>query len=151
MKKIAIIISILLVLGVGGLVVMPHSSLGEITEPVTNTSNSSVESKIPTTSAPRETTKPQIAATIPLSAPANTTKYYTTTDVAAHASTQSCWSIVNGKVYDLTSWISRHPGGTSAIKRMCGVDGSRDFNDQHDGQARPEQELASFYIGTLKK
>lgn len=82
---------------------------------------------------------------------ADTTKYYTAAEVALHTSTQNCWSIVNGKVYDLTSWISRHPGGSGAIKQMCGIDGSAGFNGQHGGQGRPEQELASFYIGVLKK
>lgn len=76
--------------------------------------------------------------------------YYTLAEVGIHTNTQSCWSIVSGKVYDLTSWINKHLGGASAIKRLCGVDGSEDFNGQHGGQSRPEQELAAFFIGVLK-
>lgn len=75
---------------------------------------------------------------------------YTMAEVKAHNSSASCWTIVNGSVYDVTSWITKHPGGAGAIKGMCGVDGSAAFNGQHGGQARPASELASFKIGVLK-
>jgi cytochrome b involved in lipid metabolism len=74
---------------------------------------------------------------------------FTLAQVATHHSASSCWSAINGKVYNLTSWISQHPGGTGAILSLCGIDGSAAFNGQHGGQARPASELASFYIGTL--
>lgn len=74
---------------------------------------------------------------------------YTMADVAAHDSAASCYAAVGGSVYDLTSWISRHPGGERAILSLCGTDGTAAFTAQHGGQARPEQTLASFKIGTL--
>ncbi|MEI7709620.1 MAG: cytochrome b5 domain-containing protein [bacterium] len=46
--------------------------------------------------------------------------------------------------------MSAHPGGSQAILYLCGIDGTKAFNDQHGGQARPERELASFVIGKLK-
>jgi len=54
-------------------------------------------------------------------------------------------------VYDLTKWIARHPGGQREILAICGRDGSSAFNGQHGGDARPEQLLAGFEIGTLVK
>lgn len=74
---------------------------------------------------------------------------YTLADVAGHATQASCWTAINGKVYDVTSWISKHPGGARAILGLCGKDGSSAFNGQHGGQARPASELATFIIGTL--
>lgn len=74
---------------------------------------------------------------------------YTLADVAKHADANSCWSAVNGKVYDLTKWINQHPGGPRRILAMCGKDASDAFIGQHGGQARPEKELAGFEIGTL--
>lgn len=79
----------------------------------------------------------------------STTGSYTLADVAKHADANSCWSAVNGKVYDLTKWINQHPGGPKRILAMCGKDASDAFNGQHGGQARPEKELAGFEIGTL--
>lgn len=66
--------------------------------------------------------------------------------VAAHATRESCWSLINGNVYDLTSWIPQHPGGEQAILQLCGADGSAKFNGQHGGSARQEAILAGFKI-----
>jgi hypothetical protein len=35
-------------------------------------------------------------------------------------SKNACWSIIDGKVYDLTRWIGSHPGGESYILFICG-------------------------------
>ncbi len=79
----------------------------------------------------------------------NAPKSYTLAQVAQHNNASSCWSAINGKVYDLTSWINLHPGGQQAILSICGIDGSTAFNDQHGGQRRPANELSGFAIGTL--
>jgi cytochrome b involved in lipid metabolism len=89
----------------------------------------------------------QIITTAASSTPAQTS--FTLADVAAHGNASSCWSAINGKVYNLTSWISQHPGGPEHILSICGTDGSSAFNAQHGTQARPASELAGFYIGTL--
>lgn len=75
---------------------------------------------------------------------------YTLAEVSNHQTGASCWSVVNGSVYDLTSWIASHPGGEGAILGMCGTDASNAFNQQHSGQSRPERFLESFKIGVLK-
>ncbi len=75
---------------------------------------------------------------------------YSLAEVAAHATVASCWSAINGGVYDLTGWIKNHPGGQQAIVGICGKDGSAAFNGQHGGQAQPMSALASFKIGVLK-
>lgn len=74
---------------------------------------------------------------------------YAMADVATHNTAQSCWSVVSGGVYDLSAWISQHPGGPGVIKAMCGTDATSAFLGQHSGQRRPTSELASFKIGTL--
>ncbi len=76
-------------------------------------------------------------------------KKYTAAQVAQHSTAKSCWTSINGKVYDLTSWIARHPGGSGAIMSVCGRDGSAAFNGQHRGQGRPAAMLQAFRIGKL--
>lgn len=71
---------------------------------------------------------------------------YSVAAVATHNSPSDCWSIINGKVYNLTSWISKHPGGPEHIEAICGIDGSSAFNAQHGGQSKPESILQSFYL-----
>lgn len=79
----------------------------------------------------------------------NATATLTMDDVAQHASSGDCWSVVNGTVYDLTSWISQHPGGSGSIESMCGIDATDAFGAQHSGQRTPEKVLAGFEVGPL--
>lgn len=76
---------------------------------------------------------------------------YTMADVRANSSARSCWSAINGNVYDLTRWINSHPGGAGAIQSLCGIDGSAAFAGQHSGQAKPESRLAGYLLGPLVK
>lgn len=75
---------------------------------------------------------------------------YTLAQVAAHNSDTSCWTAIDGEVYDLTPFIDLHPGGFEAILSLCGIDGSAAFDNQHGGQSRPANELAGLQIGTLR-
>ncbi|MBU6310484.1 hypothetical protein KGO06_00925 [Patescibacteria group bacterium] len=70
-------------------------------------------------------------------------------EVARHADRSSCWSSINGFVYDLTSWIDRHPGGASRIVSICGKDGSAAFGRAHGMQENAEAALSQFKIGNL--
>jgi len=79
----------------------------------------------------------------------NQTSGITLSEVAKHNSRTSCWSAINGSVYDLTSWIPNHPGGEQNILKICGLDGSTTYNAQHGGQAKPAKILVGFKIGSL--
>jgi cytochrome b involved in lipid metabolism len=86
-------------------------------------------------------------ATTPVAgASANT---FTMVQIASHNSAASCWSVVGGSVYDLSSFVSKHPGGSSAIKSMCGVDGTAAFSGQHGSSGKPASTLAQYKIGAL--
>lgn len=76
---------------------------------------------------------------------------FTMADVRARATSEQCYTVVNGSVYDLTDWIAKHPGGSRAILSLCGTDGTASFEGKHGGQGRPESELASYKIGTLSE
>lgn len=81
--------------------------------------------------------------------PAASAQMYTFAQVAQHDGATSCWTIIRGSIYDLTSWIANHPGGERAILGLCGEDGTEDFTERHGGQALQEAALASFKIGVL--
>lgn len=69
--------------------------------------------------------------------------------VASHNSAESCYIVVAGSVYDVTSFITKHPGGPSRILKQCGTDATEEFMDQHGGDSRPESALATFKIAAL--
>jgi cytochrome b involved in lipid metabolism len=75
-------------------------------------------------------------------------KQITLTEVAAHKTSSSCWTVVNGNVYDVTSFIPNHPGG-DAILQSCGIDATTLFTNIH-GSTRPASILAGYQIGVLK-
>jgi predicted heme/steroid binding protein/uncharacterized membrane protein len=70
-------------------------------------------------------------------------------ELAGHDDSASCWVAIEGTVYDVTSWVSRHPGGPDRILAICGTDASEDFGEQHGGEALPTEQLSEFAIGEL--
>ena len=76
-------------------------------------------------------------------------KVFTFVEVALHNNGTSCYSAISGSVYDLTSFIGNHPGG-SVILSICGKDGTEAFTAQHGGGGLQASILASLKIGVLK-
>jgi cytochrome b involved in lipid metabolism len=73
---------------------------------------------------------------------------YTLADISSHNSASSCYTVISGKVYDLTMWVNMHPGGKQAILSLCGIDGTARFMAAHRGAQKQMDILARFYIGT---
>jgi cytochrome b involved in lipid metabolism len=70
-------------------------------------------------------------------------------EIKKHNSRDDCWSIVSGKVYNLTSFVQQHPGGIELISSICGIDGSAAFSNQHGSSAKPNNVLAGLLLGSL--
>ncbi len=98
----------------------------------------------PTATAPSPTAK-----ATPTPTPSTTQAGYTMADVKKASTRAKCWSAIDGNVYDLTAWISAHPGGASAITFLCGIDGSNAFKAQHENQSRPAMNLTKYLLGPL--
>ena len=47
---------------------------------------------------------------------------HTTIQVRQHASEHDCWTVLRGRVYDLTSYLPFHPGGRAELMRGAGDD-----------------------------
>ena len=73
----------------------------------------------------------------------------TNSEVKKHNSRDDCWSIVSGKVYNLTSYVQQHPGGIELISSICGIDGSAAFSNQHGSSAKPNNVLTGLLLGSL--
>jgi hypothetical protein len=76
---------------------------------------------------------------------------YTMAQVRANNTAKSCWTAIDGYVYNLTNWISAHPGGSGAIMFLCGTDGSNAFKAQHENQSKPAVRLDTYRLGPLNK
>lgn len=80
-----------------------------------------------------------------------TAKIYEVSEIAKHNNPKDCWTTIGGKVYDLTTWPEKHPGGDKAIFALCGIDGTKSYEKAHGGQDKPANVLDGFYIGNLKQ
>ncbi len=71
---------------------------------------------------------------------------YTAAQVATHNVASNCWLIIAGQVYDVTTFIPIHPGG-SAIVAYCGSDATTIFDAIHN--AAGVAALPPYLIGSL--
>jgi cytochrome b involved in lipid metabolism len=81
--------------------------------------------------------------------PTSTSTTLTAALVATHSAPADCWSIVNGNVYNLTAWISRHKGGPGVITAMCGIDASAAYNGMHGSANKPATSLSIYMVGAV--
>jgi hypothetical protein len=96
------------------------------------------------------TPTPTVSAT-PTPTPTPVVTGYTMAQVRANNTAKSCWTAIDGYVYNLTNWISAHPGGSGAILFLCGTDGTNAFKAQHENQTKPTIRLDGYRIGPLNK
>lgn len=77
----------------------------------------------------------------------------TLADVEKHNSESDCWMAIEGKVYDVTSYIGPHPGGQEILKG-CGLDATEFFtseaNGGHEHSGAAEIKKEEFLVGDLK-
>lgn len=74
----------------------------------------------------------------------------TAATVATHKTSSNCWIIINGKVYDVTSYIPVHPGGTSTIINQCGKDATNAFNTKGEQEVLiHHQQKVHLLVSTL--
>ncbi|KAE8681374.1 Cytochrome b5 [Hibiscus syriacus] len=69
-------------------------------------------------------------------------------EVANHNKIKDCWLIISGKVYDVTPFVEKHPGGAEVLLSATGKDGTNDFEEiGHSDEAREMME--KYYIGVI--
>lgn len=79
-------------------------------------------------------------------------RVYTYEDVRSHRSPKSAWIAIHGKVYDVTTFFSRHPGGR-VISTAFGRDGTILFETHHnllDNMDSVHKVMDKLQIGVIK-
>lgn len=74
---------------------------------------------------------------------------FTLCQVKRHNHKESAWVVANNAVYDVTSYLSRHPYGPACILSVAGGQDCTQGYKRHKYFAR--QKFEQFRIGTLKK
>lgn len=77
-------------------------------------------------------------------------KEFTPEEVAKHNNEGDCWVIIDGGVYDLTTFLPDHPGGKKAVLTFAGRDATEEFDMLHDRKVITKY-VPKAKIGFLKK
>jgi len=82
-------------------------------------------------------------------------------EIAKHNKQSDCWMLINGKVYNITSYFGSHPGGNSKMTATCGIDATDAYMTQNpkakSSGARSAHSSSAFslldqyYIGDLNQ
>lgn len=75
------------------------------------------------------------------------TSVFTRAEVAAHRSSDSCWTIIHNNVYDITAWVPKHPGG-DLVRQGAGTECTAIFESSHPPYVN-EAYLSKYKIGEL--
>lgn len=149
-KRLGLILVAIVIVGLAGFGIWqatkpkPSNTQTSTTAPTTQTTDSSNSGKGNNENNQQQTT---------------TKTSFTSDEVKQHNKKDDCWTIIDGAVYNLTSYVSQHPGGDDILK-ACGEDGSTMFNSRQDedgeaiGSGTPhsnnaKQQLERLKIGTL--
>ncbi|PLW16616.1 hypothetical protein PCANC_10395 [Puccinia coronata f. sp. avenae] len=72
-------------------------------------------------------------------------------DLTKHSSPTDCWVSLNGKVYNISSFLSDHPGGDDLLLQYAGKDLGKVMEnpDEHAHSASAYDMLEEFQIGVI--
>ena len=75
----------------------------------------------------------------------------TSQELATHNSKTDCWVGYKGKVYDVTNFLNKHPGGANAIAKYCGTSSQFEagFTSQHGAGKVNTLEKEGIYKGEI--
>ncbi|KAJ5649148.1 uncharacterized protein N7484_002871 [Penicillium longicatenatum] len=80
----------------------------------------------------------------------NSQHLYTLEDVANHNKDGDLWVIINGKVFDMTTYMDTHPGGKQVLLKHGGLDATKKYLKYHKPQTMA-REGDALCIGVVKK
>ncbi|RWW86395.1 hypothetical protein BHE74_00004836 [Ensete ventricosum] len=74
-------------------------------------------------------------------------RYITAEELRNHNAASDLWISIQGKVYDVTSWVKDHPGGDLPLLSLAGQDATDAFVAYHPASAWAH--LGRFFVGHL--
>lgn len=72
-------------------------------------------------------------------------------EVEKHNNNGDCYTVLDWKVYDVSSFFWTHPGWDDNLSKTCGIDATELFEGQHWNNAKAQMKKDDFYIGELEK
>jgi delta8-fatty-acid desaturase len=76
-------------------------------------------------------------------------RIFTFAEVASHCRESDAWLVIDGRVYNVSKWLTAHPGGAQTILNVAGRDCTDVFHVFHNVGALAAR-LAAFQIGVVR-
>ncbi|CAI9153618.1 unnamed protein product [Rangifer tarandus platyrhynchus] len=76
--------------------------------------------------------------------PRKSLNMYTWQEIQRHSHETDQWLVINRKVYDVTGWADRHPGGRQVLNHYAGEDATDVFRAMH-----PDPDIVRLYLKPL--
>jgi hypothetical protein len=115
-------------------------------------SASPVASTLPAAQGATGTTKSMTTGATASAQPSPTSQVFTTAQLATHHTANDCYVAFKGVVYNITSYVPRHPGGPGIVKKCGQVLDS--FSELHPGGSfdspKAQQALKALEVGALQ-
>ncbi|MFA6515389.1 MAG: cytochrome b5 domain-containing protein [Candidatus Paceibacterota bacterium] len=83
------------------------------------------------------------------------------TEIAKHNKQTDCWILINGKVYNITSYFGSHPGGNDTMTATCGKNATAAYATKNPSANRSSGSsahsssansmLGNYYLGDLNQ
>ncbi|KAH8851942.1 Acyl-CoA 6-desaturase [Schistosoma japonicum] len=70
-------------------------------------------------------------------------------EVKKHQSLKDRWIVIDKKVYDVSSWQNKHPGGRKVIGHYAGQDATGAFIAFHKNRQYAEKFLSAYHVADL--
>ncbi len=104
------------------------------------------------TATPTPSPAPWVAAPTPTPLPVAQSGY-STAQIATHNTSSNCWLIISGRVYDVTGYLTQHPGGVGVITPYCGKEATNAFNTKGGGGSAHSSYASSllnaYFVGNV--
>ncbi|NXS06469.1 FADS2 desaturase, partial [Neodrepanis coruscans] len=81
--------------------------------------------------------------------PAAPIRFYTWEEIQKHNRRTDSWLVIERKVYNVTKWLKRHPGGQRVIAHSAGEDATDAFQAFHINPTLVQKFLKPLLIGEL--
>jgi len=76
---------------------------------------------------------------------------YTTTDIGTRNTAANCWYGLYGVVYNLSKYLSKHPGGSAIMLPYCGKIATNAYKaiKKHDATLLSKKGMSSYIVGRV--
>jgi fatty acid desaturase 2 (delta-6 desaturase) len=74
---------------------------------------------------------------------------YSWDDVKRHAQDDDKWIVIEGRVYNITQWSKKHPGGSRIIGHYAGQDATEAFQAFHTDMEHVSKYMATLEVGKI--